>query len=306
MLSFPSLMIISYIIILLAMAFFTLFEQKILGYSQLRKGPNKVSLWGVPQPLADALKLFTKEITWPLLSNKVLFMLSPFFTLLLAILLWSLMPSPFPMFSMKYGLLFFLCVSSLSVYTILAAGWASNSKYSLLGALRSIAQTVSYEVSMSIILLSPLMMLKSFNTEELFSFQYNILIFCPVIFILWFTTTLAETNRSPFDLAEGESELVSGFNTEYSGGLFTIIFMAEYLNILMMSLLSTLLFLNNFHILELNLLFLSFKTMFMAYMFIWARATLPRMRYDFLMNFTWKGILPFSLIFLMIPLIISL
>jgi len=304
MLSFPSLIIISYIILLLAIAFFTLFEQKILGYSQLRKGPNKVRFWGIPQPLADAVKLFSKEITWPLLSNKSLFIISPFITLVLAIFLWVLFPSSYPIFSLKYGILFFLCISRLRVYSILAAGWASNSKYSLLGALRRIAQTVSYEVRISIIILSPLIIIKRFNTQEIFFLPFNFFILSPIIFILWFSTTLAETNRSPFDLAEGERELVSGFNTEYSGGLFTIIFIAEYLNILIISLLSAILFFNNIYILEFNFIILSIKTIFLAYIFIWTRATLPRIRYDFLINFTWKGILPFSLIFLIFPIII--
>lgn len=303
MLSFPSFLLITYIFLLLAIAFFTLFEQKILGYSQLRKGPNKVSLWGIPQPLSDALKLFSKELTWPLLSNKKLFIISPIMSLVLAIFLWSLLPSENPIFSIKLGLLFFLCVSRVRVYTILIAGWASNSKYSLLGALRRVAQTVSYEVRISIILFSPLLAFQRFNTQEMLNSPYFLILLTPIISIIWFTTTLAETNRTPFDLTEGERELVSGFNTEFSGGLFTIIFIAEYLNILFMSLLSYLLFFFKFSTPYLNSLLTPIRTIIIAFAFIWARTTLPRIRYDFLISLTWKGFLPLSLIVL-IPILI--
>nr|AVW86136.1 NADH dehydrogenase subunit 1 [Lepidonotus sp. YZ-2018] len=288
--------LISFVMALLGMAFYTLLERKILGYAQLRKGPNKVGVSGIPQPFADALKLLAKEQSKPSLSNFIPFLATPVLSLFLALTIWILYPSSFPTHFFIFGTLFFLCVSSLNVYTTLAAGWTSNSKYSLLGALRGVAQTISYEVSMALILLSPLILICSFDISFINMNQSSWILFLMVpLFSTWFTTALAETNRTPFDFAEGESELVSGFNTEYSSGSFALIFMAEYTNILMMSLLSAIFFTGMIQMPLLNNLFLLLKTTILAFVFLWIRASFPRMRYDRLMNLTWKSFLPFSL-----------
>nr|AVW86096.1 NADH dehydrogenase subunit 1 [Levensteiniella iris] len=288
--------IITLICALLAMAFFTLLERKFLGYAQIRKGPNKVSISGIPQPLADALKLLSKELIKPTLSNLPPFLMSPLSALFLALLLWALYPSDFPTHFFTFGILFILAISSLNVYTSLIAGWASNSKYALMGALRNMAQTVSYEISLALILLTILLLTLSFDLSTIHSslWSWPLLILFPS-FLTWFASILAETNRSPFDLAEGESELVSGFNTEYSGGAFTLIFMAEYTNIIFMSLFTALLFFGSLPWLVINSTWLMIKTLLMATIILWIRASVPRMRYDRLMSLTWKMFLPYSL-----------
>nr|ABW82635.1 NADH dehydrogenase subunit 1 [Pista cristata] len=300
-LSFFISITISYIMALLAMAFYTLLERKALGYFQLRKGPNKVGIAGIPQPFADAIKLFTKQLNKPMLANYTPFLLAPMCSLLLTLLLWSLAPFSSPSFFLKFGALTFLCISSLNVYTTLASGWTSNSKYALLGALRSVAQTISYEVSMALIFLSALCLLLSFNLSNFITNQnFPIFLFTLPLFFSWFTTTLAETNRTPFDLAEGESELVSGFNIEYSSGTFALIFMAEYASILIMCFISTAVFLassTTFFFIDASMIM---KTFILAFIFLWIRATFPRMRYDPLMSLTWKSFLPMSLTYLLI------
>lgn len=288
--------IMTYIIALLAIAFFTLLERKALGYFQIRKGPNKVGVAGLPQPFADALKLFTKEISSPTVANIYPFLLAPFMGLLLALILWILYPSSSPALFITYRILFFLCVSSLNVYSTLIAGWASNSKYALLGALRRAAQTISYEVRMALVLLAPLLILQSLGLQNIFTSQLTpILLVLPLIIFIWFITALAETNRTPFDFAEGESELVSGFNTEYSRGTFALIFMAEYINIIIISLLTACLFMCWGPAIFSKDIILTLRTLFVAFSFLWARGTLPRIRYDRLINLTWKTYLPFSL-----------
>ena len=286
---------------LVAIAFYTLLERKVLGYIQLRKGPNKVGLSGVPQPLADAVKLFVKEQNKPSLMNKWPFFFAPVLSLILSISLWFLYPSCSFVFFFSFGVLFFVSVSSLSVYGTLVAGWSSNSKYALLGALRAVAQTISYEVRMVLILLGRIFFVFNFNLFYLFAFQeffwISFLRF-PVAFV-WVVTTLAETNRSPFDFAEGESELVSGFNVEYGGGGFALIFMAEYGRILVMSILTGIIFFGGTNFFFFNFdFFLILKGFFFSFFFLWARGSLPRMRYDCLMMLTWKRFLPFSLCFL--------
>nr|YP_537087.1 NADH dehydrogenase subunit 1 [Orbinia latreillii]AAX50149.1 NADH dehydrogenase subunit 1 [Orbinia latreillii] len=282
--------LLTYVMALLGMAFYTLLERKGLAYFQIRKGPNKVSMMGIPQPLADALKLFTKEQSIPYKSNMLIFFLSPMTALTLALILWSLYPHAFPSFFMPFSILLFLCISSFNVYTVLFAGWSSNSKYSLLGALQSIAQTISYEISMALILLSAICLTQTLNFGSLTMtiHSWPLLSLFPVA-ILWFITLLAETNRTPFDLSEGESELVSGFNIEYSSSSFALIFMAEYANILVMSLFTALLFIPYPWLLTPSI------TLLISFIFIWIRATLPRMRYDHLMYLTWKSFLPLSL-----------
>nr|YP_009332118.1 NADH dehydrogenase subunit 1 [Californiconus californicus]APH08601.1 NADH dehydrogenase subunit 1 [Californiconus californicus] len=293
----------AYVCILLAVAFFTLLERKGLSYIQLRKGPNKVGIAGLPQPLADAAKLLTKEIAKPTMANYSLYFVAPVFSFILALLLWQLYPSLYSLSYFKWGILFFLCVSGMNVYGTLLAGWASNSKYALLGSLRAIAQTISYEVSMALILLFPLFLVGSFSFTEIKESQEGIwfaFLMIPVS-LIWFTTCVAETNRAPFDFAEGESELVSGFNIEYGSAGFALIFLAEYANILVMSLFSALLFFggDSFFVLSSDFGFM-LKVLFFAFAFIWVRGSYPRFRYDLLMNLTWKGFLPASLSFLLV------
>nr|YP_010547140.1 NADH dehydrogenase subunit 1 [Maoricolpus roseus]UYK51654.1 NADH dehydrogenase subunit 1 [Maoricolpus roseus] len=296
----------TYICILLAVAFFTLFERKELSYMQIRKGPNKVGLAGLPQPLADAAKLLTKEVAKPTMANYAPYFAAPIFSFILALLLWQLYPSVFSAAYFKWGVLFFLCVSSLNVYGTLLAGWASNSKYALLGSLRAIAQTISYEISMALILLFPLFLVKSFNFTEIMEKQEFIWLAFLMIpaALLWFVTCVAETNRAPFDFAEGESELVSGFNIEYGSVGFALIFLAEYANILVMSLFSSILFFGGTEMLMLSSdLIMMLKVVFFAFLFIWIRASYPRFRYDLLMGITWKGFLPAALAFLLLVLV---
>nr|YP_010248581.1 NADH dehydrogenase subunit 1 [Coraebus cavifrons]QTK22435.1 NADH dehydrogenase subunit 1 [Coraebus cavifrons] len=286
-------MLILVICILLGVGFLTLLERKVLGYIQLRKGPNKVGFLGVPQPLSDGLKLFTKEQVYPLMSNFFIYYFSPILNLFLALSIWCCVPFFSFLFSFNFGILFFLCCSSLGVYFIMMSGWSSNSIYSLLGALRSIAQTISYEVSLALVLLSFLIMISSLSLISFYKFQLFIWLFfvgSPLAFV-WFITSLAETNRTPFDFAEGESELVSGFNVEYSAGGFAFIFLAEYANILFMSMLFSLFFLgSNFFNMGFFLI-----VVFISFSFIWVRGTLPRYRYDKLMHLSWKSFLPLSL-----------
>nr|YP_010507421.1 NADH dehydrogenase subunit 1 [Myathropa semenovi]UXG19041.1 NADH dehydrogenase subunit 1 [Myathropa semenovi]WKU83985.1 NADH dehydrogenase subunit 1 [Mallota florea] len=290
-----SLMLI--ICVLVSVAFLTLLERKVLGYIQIRKGPNKVGLMGIPQPFCDAIKLFTKEQTYPLLSNYISYYFSPVFSLFLSLLLWMCMPFFIKLFSFNLGLLFFMCCTSLGVYTVMIAGWSSNSNYALLGSLRSVAQTISYEVSLALILLSFIFLINNYNMLSFYYYQKYLWFFFmlyPLVFI-WLTISLAETNRTPFDFAEGESELVSGFNVEYSSGGFALIFLSEYASILFMSMLFSLIFLGGD---VFNFMFY-FKLMFISFMFIWVRGTLPRFRYDKLMYLAWKGFLPFSLNYLL-------
>nr|QTT61204.1 NADH dehydrogenase subunit 1 [Tritia pfeifferi] len=295
--------VFAYICILLAVAFFTLLERKGLSYIQIRKGPNKVGFMGLPQPLADAAKLLTKEIAKPTMANYSPYFAAPIFSFVLALLLWQLYPSLYSCSYFKWGILFFLCVSGMNVYGTLLAGWASNSKYALLGSLRAIAQTISYEVSMALILLFPLFLVGSFSFIEIKESQELIwLAFLMIpVSLMWFVTCVAETNRAPFDFAEGESELVSGFNIEYGAAGFALIFLAEYANILVMSLFSALLFFGGscMILLESDLAFM-LKVLFFAFAFIWVRGSYPRFRYDLLMTLTWKGFLPAALSFLLL------
>nr|YP_010895131.1 NADH dehydrogenase subunit 1 [Ocyptamus norina]WJW73657.1 NADH dehydrogenase subunit 1 [Ocyptamus norina] len=285
------------ICVLVSVAFLTLLERKVLGYIQIRKGPNKVGLMGIPQPFCDAIKLFTKEQTYPLVSNYISYYFSPIFSLFLSLLLWMCMPFFMKLFSFNLGLLFFMCCTSLGVYTVMIAGWSSNSNYALLGGLRSVAQTISYEVSLALILLSFVFLINNYNMLNFYYYQvylWFIIILYPLAFI-WLIISLAETNRTPFDFAEGESELVSGFNVEYSSGSFALIFLSEYASILFMSMLFSLIFLggNVFDFM------FYFKLMFISFIFIWVRGTLPRFRYDKLMYLAWKSFLPFSLNYLL-------
>nr|YP_010397356.1 NADH dehydrogenase subunit 1 [Glycyphana fulvistemma]UQJ77463.1 NADH dehydrogenase subunit 1 [Glycyphana fulvistemma] len=283
--------------VLVGVAFLTLMERKVLGYIQIRKGPNKVGYMGIAQPFSDAIKLFCKEQTYPLMSNFNLYYMAPVFNLFLSLILWLCIPFITVLFNFSLGFLYFLCCSSLSVYTIMIAGWSSNSNYALLGGIRSVAQTISYEVSLALILLSFLYLVLGLNMLDFMKYQTMVwfIFLCLPLVMMWFVSSLAETNRTPFDFAEGESELVSGFNVEYSSGGFALIFMAEYSSILFMSMLCAILFLGG------NIFDISFfvKVLFMAFLWVWVRGTLPRYRYDKLMYLCWKSYLPTALNFLM-------
>nr|UNH91301.1 NADH dehydrogenase subunit 1 [Hippotragus niger]UNH91522.1 NADH dehydrogenase subunit 1 [Hippotragus niger]UNH91535.1 NADH dehydrogenase subunit 1 [Hippotragus niger]UNH91548.1 NADH dehydrogenase subunit 1 [Hippotragus niger]UNH91561.1 NADH dehydrogenase subunit 1 [Hippotragus niger] len=286
--------------ILLAVAFLTLVERKILGYMQLRKGPNVVGPYGLLQPIADAIKLFTKEPLRPATSSISMFILAPILALSLALTMWIPLPMPYPLINMNLGVLFMLAMSSLAVYSILWSGWASNSKYALIGALRAVAQTISYEVTLAIILLSVLLMNGSFTLSTLIITQEQMWLIFPAwpLAMMWFISTLAETNRAPFDLTEGESELVSGFNVEYAAGPFALFFMAEYANIIMMNMFTATLFLGAFHspyMPELYTINFTIKSLLLTITFLWIRASYPRFRYDQLMHLLWKNFLPLTL-----------
>nr|YP_009241031.1 NADH dehydrogenase subunit 1 [Shijimiaeoides divina]AMK46130.1 NADH dehydrogenase subunit 1 [Shijimiaeoides divina] len=294
--------IIGYLILIIglmiSLAFLTLMERKVLSYMQIRKGPNKVGFLGMLQPFSDGIKLFTKEMIYLNLSNYLFYYLSPIIGFILSLMVWMLIPYYFNFISFDLSIMFFLSVISLSVYVLLIAGWSSNSNYSLLGGLRAVAQTISYEVSLCLIMMSSLILIMSFNMLKFFEYQ-ELIWFLFIMFplsMMFLSSLMAETNRTPFDFAEGESELVSGFNIEYSSGGFALIFLGEYSMILFMSLMFVLMFLGGYN---LDLIFY-LKMSFISFMFIWVRGTLPRYRYDKLMYLCWKSYLPVSLNYLLL------
>lgn len=289
-----SLILIIFVIV--SVAFLTLLERKVLGYVQIRKGPNKIGYFGILQPFCDAIKLFTKEQILPFLSNRIIYYFAPVFSLFLSLFIWLCIPFLVKLYSFNLGVLFFFCCIRFGVYIVILAGWSSNSAYALLGSLRSIAQTISYEVALVLILLSVLFLIGSFNLVYFELFQKNLwflILFFP-IGIMWIISSLAETNRTPFDFAEGESELVSGFNVEYGAGGFALIFLAEYASILFISILFSILFLGS----QVCSFFFFLKLNSIAFLFIWVRGALPRYRYDKLINMAWKRYLPSVLYFL--------
>nr|YP_010933635.1 NADH dehydrogenase subunit 1 [Ptychadena levenorum]WKT10222.1 NADH dehydrogenase subunit 1 [Ptychadena levenorum]WKT10235.1 NADH dehydrogenase subunit 1 [Ptychadena levenorum]WKT10248.1 NADH dehydrogenase subunit 1 [Ptychadena levenorum]WKT10261.1 NADH dehydrogenase subunit 1 [Ptychadena levenorum]WKT10274.1 NADH dehydrogenase subunit 1 [Ptychadena levenorum] len=283
--------------ILLAVAFLTLIERKVLGYMQHRKGPNVVGPFGLLQPIADGMKLFIKEPIRPTTSSQVLFILTPTMGLILAMFMWAPFTMPAALSDLNLSILFILAISSLTVYTILGSGWASNSKYALIGALRAVAQTISYEVTLALIILCTVFLTGGFSLYFFNITQQYIWLIFPAwpLALMWLISTLAETNRAPFDLTEGESELVSGFNVEYAGGPFALFFLAEYANILMMNTLSTILFLGPLYAMPLSTLMLMVKASALIIFFLWVRASYPRFRYDQLMHLVWKSFLPLTI-----------
>lgn len=296
--------------LLISVAYFTLAERKILGAVQRRRGPNVIGVYGLLQPLADGFKLLVKETVLPSSSNKVLFFLSPILTFFISLMGWAVIPfDKFAILSeMNIGILYLFAVSSLGVYGVIMSGWSSNSKYAFLGALRSTAQMVSYEVSIGFIMLTIILCCGSFNLQIIIESQkyiWFIFVFFP-LFLMFFTSALAETNRHPFDLPEAESELVSGYNVEYSAMGFALFSLGEYANMLLMSSINTILFFGGWLApLEcLDIIPGSFwfgcKICFFVILYIWMRAALPRYRYDQLMGLGWKVFLPISLAYLMI------
>nr|QDH07368.1 NADH dehydrogenase subunit 1 [Chamberlainia hainesiana] len=289
--------LLTIVLTLIAMAFLTLLERKCLGYMQLRKGPNKLSLTGLPQPMADALKLFLKSTVTPTASNSLPMLMSPILGLTLSLFLWYLYPTTNLMAHKPLGLLMFISISASMVYPILIAGWSTNSKYALLGAMRVMAQMISYEIPMILTLIFFSAIANTTNLSLLnqtmdTNFKWQLAL--PMT-LMWLTSMLIETNRTPFDFAEGESELVSGFNVEYSGTKFALLFMSEYLNILFLSLVSSILLMNSTY----------WAPGFTA-LFIFTRGTLPRHRYDLTMSMAWKTFIPIALshILWLLPIIL--
>ncbi len=289
-----------------AVAYLTLMERKVIAAMQLRKGPNVVGPFGLLQPLADGLKLMLKEVIIPTAANKVLFFLAPIITFVLALIGWAVIPfsETFVIADINVGIMYLLATSSLGVYGIIIAGWASNSKYAFLGAIRSSAQMISYEVSIGLIIISVVLCVGSLRLNDIILAQKDHWFILPMLpmFFLFFISALAETNRHPFDLPEAESELVAGYNVEYSSMPFSMFFLGEYANMILMSASASILFLGGWLPLFESLSFipgpiwLMAKILFLLFCFIWVRATLPRYRYDQLMRLGWKVFLPLSLI----------
>ena len=298
--------------LLIAVAYLTLAERRVIGFMQLRKGPNVVGPFGMFQPFADALKLMAKETILPAGANKVVFLFAPMLTFILSLVAWAVIPfgEGLVIADINVGILYLFAVSSLGVYGVIMAGWASNSKYAFLGALRSAAQMVSYEVSMGLVIINVLLCAGSLNLSAIVEAQRDMWFALPLfpMFVVFFISTLAETNRAPFDLPEGESELVAGYFVEYSSMSFALFFLGEYANMILMSSMTVILFLGGWlpplDIWPLNMipgpLWFILKIMLVLFVFLWVRATTPRYRYDQLMRLGWKIFLPFSLIYVVL------
>jgi NADH-quinone oxidoreductase subunit H len=296
--------------LLIGVAYLTLFERKVMGAMQLRKGPNIVGPFGLWQPFADALKMLFKETIIPTGSDRLLFMIAPMITFGLAVVAWAVIPvsNHWAIANINVGILYLFAISSLGVYGIIIAGWASNSKYAFLGALRSAAQMVSYEVSMGFIIVTVLVCVGSLNLNDIVMAQRHFWFAIPLfpLFVIFFISGLAETNRAPFDLAEGESEIVAGFFVEYSAMSFALFFLGEYANMILISAMTTTLFLGGwlspipfapFTMIP-GVFWFLLKVLMCLFVFVWVRATLPRLRYDQLMALGWKVFLPITLVYL--------
>ena len=293
--------------VMLFVAYLTYFERKVIGAIHLRKGPNVVGPFGLLQPIADGIKLFLKETIIPASANRAVFIIAPCVTFILALVAWAVIPFDHGMVlaDINVGILFLFAISSLGVYGILMAGWASNSRYAFLGALRSAAQMVSYEVSMGFIIITVLLCVGSLNLSDIVMAQKNIWFVVPLfpMAVIFFVSTLAETNRHPFDLPEAEAELVAGYNVEYSAMTFALFFLGEYANMILMAGMTSVLFLGGWlppiDVLPFNWVpgpvWFALKIAFCLFIFIWVRATFPRYRYDQLMRLGWKVFLPISL-----------
>jgi NADH-quinone oxidoreductase subunit H len=311
--------------LILTVAYFTYAERKVIGYMQIRRGPNLIGPWGLAQPFADVFKLLLKEIVVPDNSNKFLFLLAPILSLAPAFAAWAVIPFDdwAVLANIDAGVLYILAMSSLGVYGLIIAGWASNSKYAFLGALRSTAQMVSYELSMGFALVGVLILAGTMNLSEIVLaqrggvFDWFWLPLLP-LFVIYFISGLAETNRAPFDVAEGESEIVAGFHVEYAGAGFALFFLAEYANMIMISALTALFFvggwlspfenvplLGNTILAEGSIFWFLAKTAFFMFMFLWVRATFPRYRYDQIMRLGWKVFIPITIAWVMVAAVIS-
>ncbi len=311
--------------IIIAVAFYTYFERKVIGAMQVRIGPSRVGPWGLLQPFADVLKLLLKEIILPAKANRFLFILAPVITLAPALAAWAVIPfnDIMVLADVDAGLLYVLALTSLSVYGVIIAGWASNSKYAFLGAMRSAAQTISYEIAMGFSLVGVMILAGTLNLRQIVLAQQGGIFdwfWLPLLplFVIYMISGLAETNRAPFDIAEGESEIVAGFHVEYSGAAFAVFFLAEYANMILISALSAILFaggwlspFQNVPVLGDTILgqgsivwFLG-KTVVFMFMFLWYRATFPRYRYDQIMRLGWKVFIPITLVWVMVAALLS-
>ena len=315
--AWPTIIIVLQIVaivvpLLVAVAYLTLAERKVIGAIQLRKGPNVVGWFGLLQPFADGLKLFLKETVVPSGANRGVFIIAPMATFVLSLVAWAVIPFDAGMVlaDINVGVLYLFAISSLGVYGIVMAGWASNSRYAFLGALRSAAQMVSYEVSIGFVIITVLLCVGSLNLSEIVLAQQGMWFFIPLLpmFVVFFISGLAETNRSPFDLPEGESEIVAGYMVEYSSMVFALFFLGEYANMILMSAMTCVLFLGGwlppFEIAPFNWIpgpiWFALKIAAVLFLFLWVRATMPRYRYDQLMRLGWKVFLPLSLIWVVL------
>jgi NADH-quinone oxidoreductase subunit H len=315
--AWPTILIVLQIVaiivpLLVAVAYLTYAERKVLAAMQLRQGPNLVGPFGLLQPFADGLKLFAKETVIPAGANRGVFVAAPMMTFFLALVGWAVIPFDEGMVlaDINVGILYLFAVSSLGVYGIIMAGWASNSKYAFLGGLRSAAQMVSYEVSIGLVIITVLLCVGSLNLSDIVNAQRTVWFAIPLLpmFVVFFVSALAETNRAPFDLPEGESELVGGYNVEYSSMTFALFFLGEYANMILMSAMTSILFLGGWlpplDVPPLNWIpgpiWFGLKIAFVLFVFLWVRATVPRYRYDQLMRLGWKVFLPFSLLWVIL------
>ena len=311
--------------LILAVAYYTYMERKVIGYMQIRRGPNRIGPLGLAQPFADVFKLLLKEIVLPANANKFLFVLAPILSLAPAFAAWAVIPFDdwAVLADIDAGLLYLLAMSSLGVYGLIIAGWASNSKYAFLGALRSTAQMVSYEIAMGFALVGVLILAGTLNLSEIVLAQQGGVLdwfWLPLLplFVIYIISGLAETNRAPFDVAEGESEIVAGFHVEYAGSGFAVFFLAEYANMILISALTALMFaggwlspfegipvLGDTILGEGSIIWFLSKTVFFMFLFLWFRATFPRYRYDQIMRLGWKVLVPITIVWVMVAAVLS-